>query len=126
MTLRDRRHEPAPDEEALEARLRRRFTREIAAERAKVPSLSYILLMAKIDALNRKRSRVAAIESLSEILMFGAIAVLLTFWWNDAISGLEAILPHASDWVSGTTVLGLLTGLFALLILWSKTLAGRG
>lgn len=125
MTHWDGRHGPAGDEEALEARLRKCFASEIAVERDTVPSLSYILLMAKLDELNRKQSRVAAIESLAEILVLGVIAALLTFWWNDATAGLEAMLPLTSHWMSGTTVLGIATGLLALLLFWSKTLAVR-
>ena len=116
---------PAIDGEALEARLRKCFTSEVAAERAKVPNPNYILLMAKIDALNRKRSKVTAIESGSEILVLGSIATVLAGWWNEAIAALEAILPIASEGVSSATVLGVLTALLTVLLFWTRTMVWR-
>ena len=120
--VRDGRRRHSAGDGALEVRLREGFAREIAAQAGRAPALNAILLMAKIDALNRRRARVAAIESWSEILVLGTIATLSAVWWEDLISGLEALFPTASASLPWTPSLGVAAGLVAILLLWSKTL----
>ena len=115
-----RRH--SADDEALEVRLREGFAREIAAQAGRPPDLNAILLMAKIDALNKRRARVAAIESWSEILVLGTIGTVLAVWWEDVMSGLEALFPAASASLPWVPSLGVAAGLLAILLLWSNTL----
>ena len=121
--LRDVQLQPADGDEGLEALLRADFACEIEAQRDQLPSPTFILLMARIDARNRRRAKVAAIESWSEILVLGTIATLAAFWWKDATASLDALFPLASAGVSWTTGLGLAAGLLTVLLFWSKTLA---
>ncbi len=120
--LRDLQLQPADGDEGLEALMQADFACEIEAQRDQLPDLTFLLLMARIDARNRRQAKVAAIESWSEILVLWTIATLAAFWWNDAATSLDALFPLAGAGVSWTTGLGLAAGLLTVLLFWSKTL----
>ena len=109
-------------DDELEALLRAAFESEIEAQGDRVPGREFILLMARISEHNRRQSKLAAIQAWSEILVVGAFAALLAFWWNDATSGLEAIRPLAQTNFSWPALLGVSAGLVALLLLWPMSL----
>ncbi len=108
-------------DDELEALLRATFESEVAAQRDRVPSREFVLLMARIAAYNRRQSKLATIQTWSEILVASTIAALMTIWWNDATSGLEAIRPLAQTNISGSALLGLAVGFFTVMLFWSQT-----
>ena len=105
-------------DDEMEVLLRATFESEIRTQRDRVPSREFVLLMARIAEYNRRQSKLTTIQAWSEILVVGTIAALMTFWWNDATSGLEAIVPLAQTGVSWSTLLGLAASLLALLLVW--------
>ena len=111
---------------ALEARLNQLFEGEIAAQGGRVPDLNVILLMAKIDTLNKRQERVTAIESWSEILALGMIVAPLAIWWEGLTSGFEALFPIAGSGFSWEACLGVATSLAVLLLLCSRALVRDG
>ena len=108
-------------DDELEALLRVNFESEIAAQRDRIPSREFVQWMARISEYNRRQSKLAAIQAWSEILMVGTTAALLTFWWNDAMSGLEAIRPLAQTSVSWSALLSLAAGSLTFMLFWSQT-----
>ena len=105
-------------DDELKALLRATFENEIGAQRNRVPSREFVLLMARIAEYNRRLAKLATIQAWSEILVVGTIAVLMTFWWNDATSGLEAIIPLSQTSVSWPALLGVSASIVALLSFW--------
>ena len=105
----------------LEALLRATFETEIAAQRDRIPSREFILLTARIAEYDRRQSKLASIQAWSEILMVAAIAALMTFWWNDATSGLEAVFPLAQASVTWSALLGLAAGVLTVILFWPQT-----
>lgn len=120
--VRDNPTRQAGEDGALEARLRALFRAEIETQGSLVADRNIILLMARIDALNKRQATVASIESGSEILALGTIVALLAVWWKDLASGLEALFPIAASGFSWEAGIGVGTSLAALLILWYKAL----
>lgn len=112
----------AADDGVLEARLRALFRAEIEGQGGRVPDRNIILLMARIDALNKRQATVASIETGSEILALGTIVALLAVWWQDLASGLEAMFPIAASGFPWEAGIGVATSLAALLMFWSKAL----
>ena len=108
-------------DDALEALLRVTFECEIATQRDLVPNRDFVLLMSRIAAYHRRQSKLATIQVWSEILVVGTIAALMTTWWNDATSGLEAIRPLAQTNVSWSALLGLAAGFLTLMLFWTQT-----
>ena len=108
-------------DDELKALLRAIFESEIAVQSDRVPSREFVLLMAKIAEYNRRQSKLTTIQAWSEILVAGTIAAVMTIWWNDAMSGLEAIRPLAQMNVSGSALLGLAVGFFTVMLFWSQT-----
>ena len=108
------------DEDELEALLRETFETEIVAQRDRIPSREFVLLMARISEYNRRQSKLAMIQTWSEILVVATIATLMTFWWNDATSGLEAIRPLAQTSVSWSQMLGLAAGFLTVMLFWTQ------
>ncbi len=104
----------------LEALLRATFETEIALQRDRIPSREFVLLMARIGEYNRRQSKLATIQTWSEILVVATIATLMKFWWNDAITGLEAIRPLAQTSVSWSQMLGLAAGILTVMLLWTQ------
>lgn len=111
---------------SLEARLRAGFASEVAASREGIPDIGRVLLMARIDAINRKRQRIAAIELGSEIAVLGTVGSLMAIWWEEVASGLEAMLPLADGGLASTTGLAIAAGLAAAGVYWSRAVAPRG
>lgn len=109
-------------DDELEALLRAAFEGEIEAQGDRVPGREFVLLMARISEHNRRQSKLAAIQAWSEILVVGAFAALLAYWWNDATSGLEAIRPLAQTNFSWPALLGVSASLLGLLLLWPMSL----
>lgn len=107
-------------DDELEDLLRATFKTEIAAHRDRIPSREFVLLMARIGEYNRRQSKLATIQTWSEILMAATIAALMTFWWTDATSGLEAIRPLAQTSVSWSLMLGLAAGFLTVLLFWTQ------
>ena len=107
-------------DEDLEVLLRATFETEIAVQRDRVPSREFVLLMARIGEYNRRQSKLATIQTWSEILMVVTVAALMTFWWTDATSGLEAIRPLAQTSVSWSQMLGLAAGFLTVLLFWTQ------
>lgn len=107
-------------DDELEALLRATFETEIAAQRDRIPNREFILLMARIGEYNRRQSKLAAIQMWSEILVVATIAAFMTFWWNPATSGLEAIRPLAQTSVSWSLMLGLAAGFLTVLLFWTQ------
>ena len=112
---------PNRGDDEMEALLRATFESEIAAQRDRAPSRDFVLLTARISEYNRRQSRLATIQAWSEILLVGTTAALMTFWWNDATSGLEAVLPLSQTSVSWSAVLGLAAGFLTVGLFWSQT-----
>ena len=104
----------------LEALLRATFETEIALQRDRIPSREFVLLMARIGEYNRRQSKLATIQTWSEILVVATIATLMKFWWNDAITGLEAIRPLAQTSVSWSQMLGLAAGILTVMLFWTQ------
>jgi len=113
-------HRNRSDDE-LEALLRTTFESEITAQRDRVPSLEFVLLMARIGEYDRRQSKLATIQAWSEILLVGSTAALMVFWWNDAMSGLEAVLPLSQTIVSWSALLSLSAGFLTGMLFWSQT-----
>ena len=110
----------------VESLLRAGFTREIEAQREHLPDPAFILLMARLEARNRRLWGASLLEPWSHALALGTVATVLAIWWRDATAGLDALLPLESLGVSWTTGLGLCAALFALLMFWSATLIDDG
>ena len=104
----------------LETLLRATFETEIAVQRDRIPSREYVLLMARIGEYNRRQSKLATIQTWSEILVVATIAAFMTFWWTDAASGLEAIRPLAQTSVSWSLMLGLAAGFLTVMLFWTR------
>lgn len=107
-------------DDELEALLRATFETEIGVQRDRIPSREFVLLMARIGEFNRRQSKLAAIQMWSEILVAASIAAFMTFWWNAATSGLEAIRPLAQTSVSWSLMLGLAAGFLTVLLFWTQ------
>ena len=108
-------------DDELKALLWATFESEIRAQRDRVTSREFVLLMARIAEYNRRESKLVTVQAWSEILMAGTIAALMTIWWNDATSGLEAIRPLAQTNVSGSALLGLAVGFLTVMLFWPQT-----
>ena len=108
-------------DDELKVLLRATFESEIRAQSDRVPSREFVLLMARIAEYNRRQSKLTTIQAWSEILVVGTIAALMTFWWNDATSGLEAIRPLAQTNISWSALLGLTAGFLSLMLFWTQT-----
>ncbi len=108
-------------DDELEGLLRATFESEIAAQCDRVPRREFVLLMARIDAYNQRQSKLATIQAWSEILLVGTTAGLMAFWWNDATSGLESVLPLSPTFVSWSALLGLAAGFLTLMLFWAQT-----
>ena len=108
-------------DDELKILLRATFESEIRAQSDRVPSREFVLLMARVAEYNRRESKLTTIQAWSEILVVGTIAALMTIWWNDATSGLEAIRPLAQTNISGSALLGLAVGFFTVMLFWSQT-----
>ena len=106
-------------DDELEALLWATFESEIAVQRDRIPSREFILLMAGIGEYNRRQSKLATIQMWSEILVVATIAAM-TFWWNPATSGLEAIRPLAQTSVSWSLMLSLAAGFLTVLLFWTQ------
>lgn len=107
-------------DDELEALLRATFETEIAAQRDRIPSREFVLLISGIGEYNRRQSKLATIQMWSEILVVATIAAFMIFWWNPATSGLEAIRPLAQTNVSWSLMLGLATGFLTVLLFWTQ------
>lgn len=107
-------------DDELEALLRATFETEIAVQHDRIPKREFVLLMARIGEYNRRQSKLATIQTWSEILMVATIAAVMTFWWTDATSGLEAIQPLAQTSVSWSLMLGLAAGFLTVLLFWTE------
>ena len=108
-------------DDELEALLRATFESEIAVQRDRIPSREFVLLMARIAEYNRRQSNLATIHAWSEVLVVGTTAALMTFWWNDAMSGLESVLPLAQRSFSWSALLSLAAGFLAVMLFWSQS-----
>ena len=118
-----RAQDPPGAVESLDTRLHAAFAREVAAAHDRIPDVGRILLMARIDAVNRRTARLAAVESWADVAVVGTVGLLSAIWWEDAISGLEEMFPIAMGSMSWTAGLGVAVGLLAAGLIWSKTLA---
>lgn len=107
-------------DDELEALLRATFKTEIAMQRDRIPSREFVLQMARLGEFNRRQSQLATIQMWSEILIAASIAAFMTFWWNAATSGLEAIRPLAQTNVSWSLMLGLAAGFLTVLLFWTQ------
>lgn len=113
-------------DDELEALLRTTFESEIVLQRDRIPSREFVMLMARIAEYNRRQSKLATIQAWSEILVVGTTAALMTFWWNDAMSGLESVLPLAQTSFPWSALLGLAAGFLTVMLFWSQTwISGR-
>lgn len=108
-------------EESLNARLHSAFAREVAAAQHHIPDLGQILLLARIDAVNRRRARLAAVRSWSDVAVLGTVGSVSAIWWEEAASGLEEMFPLAVESMSWTTGLGVALGLIAAGLIWFRT-----
>lgn len=108
---------------ALEARLRDLFAKEIEVQQDRAPDLSFILVTARIETLQRRRARIAITESVSEVLVLGSLAALLAVCWEEVSLALQSALPLAGFGVPSITVLGAGAALLAAVVTWSVGLA---
>ncbi len=99
------------------------FSREIEAQRDQIPSAQSILLVARIEASIRRRSRTDSLLAWTRPLMLSSVAGLLAFWWSRvAVAPLELAVV-AEPWMQAT---GLAALLFAMAFGWTRILLRTG
>jgi len=111
-----------PSDAALEAALRRQFSVEIEAQRDKLPDPGLMMLMSELESGGRLRARNARLVCWTEALALGAVATVAAFWFPDAATGIEALLPSAVAEAHGNAAPGLIGGLFGASLYFLRSL----
>ena len=101
-----------PSDAALEAALRRQFSEEIEAQRDNLPDPGLMMLMSELESGGRQRAWNARLVYWAEALALGAVATVAAFWFPDAATGIETLLPSAVAEAHGSAGPGLIGGLF--------------
>lgn len=109
-----RRTQPAdsPNRDALEGALRLQFSREIEAQRDKLPDPGLMLLISELESDRRQRTRSARLVSWAGALALGAVTAVAALWFPEAAAGIETLLPAAVVETAGNSGPGLAGGLF--------------
>ena len=111
-----------PSDAALEAALRRQFSAEIEAQRDKLPDTGLMMLMSELESGGQHRARNARLVSWAEALALGAVATVAAFWFPDAATGIETLLPTAVAEAHGSAGPGLIGGLFGASLYFLRSL----
>ena len=106
----------------VEALLRHEFSREIEAQRDKVPDWRSIEIMARLDRRARTRSWPSNPAEWSRALALGIVSTVVALWWNDAAAGLKSLLLLESVGIPWAADLGLVGALLGITIGWTRGL----
>ncbi len=120
--LRRRRVGPEPLEDPMEALLQSEFSRQIAAQRGKVPSAEFIQMMAACNTRAQPRFEPAIWAGWSDAVVLGTMTTLVASCWNDISTGLKALLLLESAGVPWTADMALAGALLALTLGWTRVL----
>lgn len=112
----------SPSDPALEAALRRQFSEEIEAQRDRLPDPGLMMLMAELESGGRQRAWNARLVCWAEALALGAVAAVAAFWFPDAATGIESLLPSAVAEAHGSAGPGLIGGLFGASLYFLRSL----
>ena len=106
----------------LEALLREEFSREIEAQRDKVPDCRSIEVMARLDRRTRQGSWPSVPVEWARALALGIVSTVVALWWNDATAGLQSLLLLESVGVPWAADLGLVGALLGITVGWTRCL----
>ena len=109
--------------DAVRDLLTQEFSREIEAQRDQVPSAHSILLVARLEARIRRRSRADALLAWTRPLMLSSVAGLLAFGWSSIAAAPPDLAVVAEPWMQAT---GLAALLFAMAFGWTRLLLRTG
>ena len=109
----------------VEALLRDEFSREIEAQRSKVPDWRNIEVMARLDGRARTRSWPSNPTEWSRALALGIVSTVVALWWNDAAAGLRSLLLLETVGIPWAADLGLVGALFGITVCWTRDLGHR-
>ena len=124
--MKPRRRATAPHDnprDAVRDALTQEFSREIETQRDKIPSAQSILLVARLEARIRRRSRADSLLAWTRPLMLSSVAGLLAFWWSRVAAAPLDLAVLAEPWMQAT---GLAALLFAMAFGWTRILLRTG
>lgn len=114
-------HENPPD--AVRDVLTEEFSRDIEAQRDQTPSVQSILLVARIEARIRRRSRTDSLLAWARPLVLSSFAGLLAFCWSRVAAAPPDLAVVAEPWMQA---IGLAALLFAMAFGWTRMLLRAG
>ena len=103
--------------------LTQEFSRQIEAQRDKIPSAQSVLLVARFEARIRRRSRAESLLAWTRPLMLSSVAGLLAFWWSRVAAAPLDLAVVAEPWMQA---IGLAALLFAMAFGWTRMLLRTG
>lgn len=106
----------------VEALLRVEFSREIEAQRDKVPDCRSIELMASLERRARQGSWPSNTVELAHALAIGIVSTVVALWWNDATAGLKSLLLLEGVGIPWAADLGLVGALLGICVGWTRGL----
>lgn len=106
----------------VETLLRDEFSKEIDAQRDKVPNWRSIEVMANLDRHARQRSWPSNPAEWSHALALGIVSTVVAFWWNDATAVMKSLLLLESVGIPWAADLGLAGGLLGIALGWTRGL----
>lgn len=112
----------SPSDAAVETALRRQFSEEIEAQRDRLPDPGLMMLMSDLESGGRQRARNVRLVCWAEALALGAVAAVAAFWFPDAATGIETLLPTAVAEAHGSAGPGLVGGLFGASLYFLRSL----
>ena len=121
--FRRRRAGPEVSGDPVEALLRKEFSRQIAAQRDKVPSAEFIHMVAACNAPAQPRFVPAIWAGWSDAVVLGTITTLVASWWDDITTGLKTLLLLESAGVPWTADMALAGVLLAFTLCWTRTMS---
>lgn len=112
----------SPSDAAVETALRRQFSEEIEAQRDRLPDPGLMMLMSDLESSGRQRALNVRLVCWAEALALGAVAAVAAFWFPDAATGIETLLPTAVTEAHGSAGPGLVGGLFGASLYFLRSL----
>ena len=106
----------------IEALLRDEFSREIEAQRDKVPDWRGIEIMARLNRRASTRSWPSNLADWSRALVLGIVSTMVALGWNDAAAGLNSLLLLESVGIPWAADLGLVGALLGITVGWTRGL----
>ena len=106
----------------LEALLRDEFSREIKAQRDKIPDWRSIETMARLDRRARRGSWPLNPAYWPHALALGIVTAVVAFWWHDATAGLQSLLLLERVGIPWAADLGLIGALLGITFSWTRGL----